>query len=479
MILSIRTKLFIALFAACLIAILGMAFVIQQNFTSSFLAYVNEQENRSLAQLESQLTDYYQRNGNWHDLVDDPRQWSGLLHSAVRSSLFPVDGDDGRRRPRAEFEDDKRPPPHIQMRIDRYIGRVVLLDAQKQLIRGNPRLELPSNLRPLVVDKQTVGYLGLHPRQRLTEKVDLEFADRLQTTLWIVGLVMLLVAGTISYYLARQLGRPIQVLRQGTRQLANGNYALRMPLIGHDELTQLTQDFNQLAERLQQNEQSRKQWIADIAHELRTPLAILRGEIEAIQDGINQADAQTLASLHQEAVHLERLVNDLYDLSMSDNGALSYQKSRVNLTQVLQETLTVYHTVLQEKQLYLDSQAIKPQAVWLQADSQRLHQLFKNLLENSLRYTDKPGTLQVATYISPTYIEIVFQDSAPGVPPEALSRLFDRLYRVEGSRNRATGGAGIGLSICKNIVEAHQGSISAAPASLGGLAIRIKLPIDK
>ena len=239
MILSIRTKLFIALFAACLIAILGMAFVIQQNFTSSFLAYVNEQENRSLAQLESQLTDYYQRNGNWHDLVDDPRQWSGLLHSAVRSSLFPVDGDEGRRRPRAEFEDDKRPPPHIQMRIDRYIGRVVLLDAQKQLIRGNPRLELPSNLRPLVVDKQTVGYLGLHPRQRLTEKVDLEFADRLQTTLWIVGLVMLLVAGTISYYLARQLGRPIQVLRQGTRQLANGNYALRMPLIGHDELTQL------------------------------------------------------------------------------------------------------------------------------------------------------------------------------------------------------------------------------------------------
>ena len=212
---------------------------------------------------------------------------------------------------------------------------------------------------------------------------------------------------------------------------------------------------------------------------MRTPLAILRGEIEAIQDGINQADAQTLASLHQEAVHLERLVNDLYDLSMSDNGALSYQKSRVNLTQVLQETLTVYHTVLQEKQLYLDSQAIKPQAVWLQADSQRLHQLFKNLLENSLRYTDKPGTLQVATYISPTYIEIVFQDSAPGVPPEALSRLFDRLYRVEGSRNRATGGAGIGLSICKNIVEAHQGSISAAPASLGGLAIRIKLPIDK
>jgi two-component system sensor histidine kinase BaeS len=145
----------------------------------------------------------------------------------------------------------------------------------------------------------------------------------------------------------------------------------------------------------------------------------------------------------------------------------------------LQETLTVYHTVLQEKQLYLDSRAIQPQAVWLQADSQRLHQLFKNLLENSLRYTDKPGTLQVATAVSSAYIEIVFQDSAPSVPPEALPRLFDRLYRVEGSRNRTTGGAGIGLSICKNIVEAHQGSISAALASLGGLEIRIKLPIEK
>jgi two-component system sensor histidine kinase BaeS len=233
-----------------------------------------------------------------------------------------------------------------------------------------------------------------------------------------------------------------------------------------------------LAERLQQNEASRKQWIADIAHELRTPLAILRGEIEALQDGINQPDASTLASLHQEVSHLQRLVSDLYDLSMSDSGALSYRKESLDLIAVLQETLALHSTSLDEQQLSVDVKGLNQQPVLIQGDSQRLQQLFKNLLENSLRYTDKPGQLHISTQLKAGWVDILFEDSSPGVPEDALPRLFERLYRVESSRNRATGGAGIGLSICRNIVEAHGGSISAAHSALGGLEIRVHLPLQ-
>nr|CAA6802370.1 MAG: Sensory histidine kinase BaeS [uncultured Thiotrichaceae bacterium] len=212
----------------------------------------------------------------------------------------------------------------------------------------------------------------------------------------------------------------------------------------------------------------------DIAHELRTPLSILRGEIEAIQDGISQATPQTIQSLHQETLHLQRLVEDLYTLSISDSGSLTYHKTTLNIAGLLRETLAQFDAPLKEAQLILTSEIINIANV--EGDSQRLQQLFQNLLRNSLRYTDTPGKLHVTLTVTSNQVSISFEDSPPGVPNESLPHLFERLYRVESSRNRATGGAGIGLSICHNIALAHDGSISAEPADLGGLKITITLP---
>ncbi|WGZ93562.1 MAG: ATP-binding protein [Candidatus Thiothrix putei] len=494
MILSIRTKLFIAIFLACLLIAGGLAGMLQYRLNRSFLDYLNEQENRSLAQLENRLIEVYEARGSWEELEQNPHLWISILDSAVRSSFLRInDNEPGRvppppiRPPVRPNQDpamgDMRPPPprtNVAQRMERFIGRIVLLDAQRAVVKGSIRMDIPENLLELKSDNTTIGYLGMYPRQRVTEKVDMDFAERLQRTLWLVVLFMALpMAGLLSFLLARHLGKPIQALRNGTRQLTDGNYSLRMPSQGHDELGLLTRDFNQLAERLQQNEASRKQWIADIAHELRTPLAILRGEIEALQDGINQPDVATLASLHQEVSHLQRLVNDLYDLSMSDSGALSYRKETVNLITLLQETLALHSTTLQEQGLQMQATGLHQHPVLIQGDPQRLQQLFKNLLENSLRYTDKPGQLQIHTQIQAGWVDILFEDSSPDVPDDALPHLFERLFRVESSRNRATGGAGIGLSICRNIVDAHGGTISAAHSALGGLQIRIHLPLQQ
>lgn len=484
--LSIRTKLFIAIFLACLLTIGGLAGVVQFNFKRSFLDYLNEQENRSLTQLETRLISIYESTGDWTTLENNRYLWDSLLRTAVRSNFYPANGeaDDDLQPPPAPppFRQDRKigglpsPRSHLAQRMDRFVGRIVLLDTERKLVKGTLRLGAPDNLHELKSKGKTIGYLGIYRRQRLTEKVDVEFADRLQRTLWIIGLLVLPVSGILAFLFARHLGRPIQALRNGARQLTDGNYALRMKAGGRDELADLTRDFNKLAERLQQNEESRKQWIADIAHELRTPLAILRGEIEALQDGINQPDASTFASLHQEVSHLQRLVGDLYDLSMSDSGALSYRKEKADIIALLRETLALHGTQLHEQDLQIDTICIALMPVYVQGDPQRLQQLFKNLLENSLRYTDKPGQLRISTEEQDGWIDIVFDDSPPGVPDEALPRLFDRLYRVESSRNRATGGAGLGLSICRNIVAAHDGSISADHSALGGVKIRIHLP---
>ena len=488
MILSIRTKLFIAIFLACLLIAGGLAGILQYSLKRNFLDYLNEQESRSLTQLETRLIEVYATRGDWTALDENSRLWTSILDTAVRSSFFPANGDPAedenspRLQPPLTSNDqdlNRMPPPraHIAQRMERFIGRIVLLDAKREMVKGSVALGVPKELHELKSRGKTIGYLGMHRRQRLTEKVDVDFADRLQRTLWLVVLLALPMAGLLSFLLARHLGTPIQALRRGTRQLTAGNYALRMKLQGRDELGLLTRDFNQLAERLQQNETSRKQWIADIAHELRTPLSILRGEIEALQDGINQPDAATLASLHQEVSHLQRLVGDLYDLSMSDSGALSYRKESLDLIVVLQETLAVHSTSLQEQGLQVDTHGLSQQPVLIQADAQRLQQLFKNLLENSLRYTDKPGQLHISTWIQAGGVDILFADSSPGVPDDALPHLFERLFRVESSRNRATGGAGLGLSICSNIAEAHGGSIHAAHSAWGGLEIRVHLPL--
>jgi two-component system sensor histidine kinase BaeS len=216
--------------------------------------------------------------------------------------------------------------------------------------------------------------------------------------------------------------------------------------------------------------------VADISHELRTPLAVLRGEIEAVQDGVRQLSSQTLDTLHGEVMRLERLVGDLYELSLSDIGAMQYRKTQIDLLEVLQQSLEAHRAQFAEKGLTLLPAPHRPAKLPMLGDPERLSQLFTNLLKNTLRYTDCGGQLRISIEVRDGWVQLNFQDSAPGVPEKALPRLFDRLYRVESSRSREHGGAGLGLALCKNIVEAHDGTIDARPSPLGGLWIAINLP---
>ncbi len=289
---------------------------------------------------------------------------------------------------------------------------------------------------------------------------------------------VLILAAVVSFILSKHVLTPIRKLAAGTQALTSLEFGTKIDVQTGDELGQLASDFNVMAKTLKRYEQMRKQWISDISHELRTPLSILRGEIEAMQDGIREPTEQALDSLYSETLYLNKIVDDLHQLSLAETGALHFKHEPVNPARILKETIRLFQHKLDSQHLAIqDNLLLADHNITVLGDADRLTQLFSNLIENTLRYADTPGTLKIWDWQTETGLSLNFEDSGPGVPEESLERLFDRLYRVDKSRSRAKGGSGLGLAICKNIVETQGGEIRAVNASSGGLRIEIVLPV--
>lgn len=348
-----------------------------------------------------------------------------------------------------------------------------LYDAERNVIVGNPDSG-EQRLLPITVDGSTVGWLGMLERREISEDYDLALVEQLQTMLLIVGAVMVAVAIAFTRPMARHLVAPLQVIAAAVHRLSQGDYRVKLPPRGDDEISRLASDVNRLAVTLEDSEQQRKRWLADTSHELRTPLAVLKGEIEAMLDGVRPSGSEQIQSLHQEISHLQRLIDDLYELSAADIGGLRYQFEAVELDEILDDVVDSHRSLLRSQDLDIDMDC--EQEICLQADPGRLIQLLENLLGNSRKYTDPGGRVQLSGRRRGMLVEICVEDSAPGVPDEALGHLFDHLFRVDSSRNRATGGSGLGLALAQRIVEAHHGTIKASHSSLGGVKITVLLP---
>ena len=210
-----------------------------------------------------------------------------------------------------------------------------------------------------------------------------------------------------------------------------------------------------------------------------TPLAVLKGELEAIEDGVRQPTRDNLAALQNEVGALTQLVDDLYELALADVGALSYQMAPIDLREVIEPELQLLRHVATERGLRVRAE-LPPQPLRVMGDAGRLRQLLRNILTNALRYTDAgedvPAHIEVRLGLEGEQVAIDVVDAPPGVPDELLPRLFDRFFRVEASRNRASGGSGLGLAICRSIAQAHEGSIEARHAPSGGLWVAVRLP---
>ncbi|RQN35799.1 HAMP domain-containing protein, partial [Paraburkholderia tropica] len=291
-----------------------------------------------------------------------------------------------------------------------------LYDAhQKLIVSSGPPAPPDAERRPLRFNGQIVGYVAVASPISLINQAEKRFKNRqLQATWIIVGFTALLSAA-ISIVLARTLLTPIKRIVTATHRLAGGDYATRVPANGSDELQMLANDFNRLAASLEKAEGDRRDFIADVSHELRTPLSVLRGELEAIEDGVRRPDAATIASLQAEVAMLSQLIDDLYELSLADIGQLSFETVPLDLVPIVEASCDAFRERLAAKQIALEFDP-GPGHATLSGDPYRLTQLWKNLLENALRYTNAGGRVVVAISADDEHVHVDFQDSFPPVP---------------------------------------------------------------
>jgi len=288
--------------------------------------------------------------------------------------------------------------------------------------------------------------------------------------------VAIAIALIITFFLSRRISAPICALTETARKLGQGDFSQRVQVRDKTEVGELGQAFNSMAGDLEKGERLRRNMVADVAHELRTPLSNVRGYLEAIREGVVKPDAATIRSLEEETTLLSRLVDDLQDLSLAEAGKLELVCQSEDVAELINRTVAAMQAQAIAKEVSLSTDL--PQGLPLvNIDSQRINQVLRNLLENALAHTAKGDAINVAAARQGDWVEISVADTGEGIPPDDLPNIFERFYRVDKSRARATGGSGLGLTIAKHLVESHGGKIEVQGKLGEGSRFSFTLPV--
>ncbi|WP_426369896.1 ATP-binding protein [Pseudocolwellia sp. HL-MZ7] len=490
---KIQQKFFLIQCCFSLVLLTTLVLLIQWSIRNGMVDYVNSKEVESLSPVITELSKEYKRSGNWSDFEDNQGRFIRLLQTQLTSDSFvPRHSEPNRNKPprglrrpppsdhfgsefgpKDDFPSNSRPPIGVP---EVYYA---LFDVKQNYLVGKYVEDLTYSKVPILVNKEIVGYFAVSKRNRLTEGYELDYIEKQQEYLWVIALVMMLFVVLITLPLARHVVEPIKLIANGMHRLTQGDYKQSIDSRRNDEFGELSRDYNELALTLAENESARKRWLANISHELRTPVAILSLELEAMLDGIRPMTKENITSASDELKHLAKLIDDLHQLTVADVDGMQYSKQNENLTLLLISEQNKYQSYLADAGITLVLDLISD-PINIYSDKTRLLQLFENILNNSIKYSEA-STVKISSRLlkheDKALVELTFEDDGVGVDDEHLDHLFEYLYRTDESRNRKTGGAGLGLSICNNIVIAHQGEIVAVRSNLGGLAIKIKLPL--
>jgi signal transduction histidine kinase len=422
--------------------------------------------NRSKAfRLSPFFADYYQRHHN---------SWDGAA-GVVTTFAEPM--------PPALLADELPWFPNRDlflesMRHDRLVlvdsAGVVVADSSRQLEAGQLLpLELSRHAVPVTVQGQTVGGLILPTAGNQTSMVALTAWQR---SMLAAGMLAAVAAAFVGLWLAYRLARPLQTLSAAARQLARFESSRPLPVESNDELGQLTRTFNDMMDALTEQKRLRRQMVADIAHELRTPLSVMQLDIEGMADGL-QSPAETTQSLKDELDTLNRLIEDLRQLSLADAGGLEFHMDELPAVEFLQRVAALWRPKMATRQIDFSIE-ISPHLPVILADEGRLAQVLHNLLGNALRYTPAGGTISLGSRTGHNELLIWVADSGPGIDIDDLPYVFDRFYRADKSRSRDTGGSGLGLAIAKQWTRLHGGRIWVESEPGQGARFYLALPVS-
>jgi signal transduction histidine kinase len=443
-------RLTLVFVAITLVTVVSVAVLADVSASQAFRQYVARQDMVVQSGLLDDLAIFYQRNGTWNGV-------EAILSSAPGSGA----GRGGRGHPALLLADSR--------------GQIVY-DERTTRNGGTLTTDERANALPVVVNGQTVGYLvvsattsGNLPSAAQT------FLDQLRNTLIIVALAVGGLGILLGFLISRSLAAPLSNLARAARAFAARDWDRRVKVGGTKEIAEVGQAFNEMASEIQRTEILRRNLVADIAHELRTPLAVMQGSLQALLDEVYPLERSEIATLYDEARLLTRLVDDLRELSLADAGQLPLQMQAVEVAPILNATAAQYTIAAEAQDVRLDV-SVGEQLPCVRADPDRLAQVVRNLLVNALRHTPGGGRIQLTAAPNGT-MRISVSDTGEGIAAEDIAHVFERFYRADPSRERSQGSTGLGLAICKAWVEAMGGEIAVESAAGQGSRFWFTLPL--
>ena len=445
MIHSLRFRL-VASFTLVILVTISTVFFFINQATQEELRQFEERANQlRTSKMTNELFRYYLQRGSWIGIQPFIEQWGNLYEQRI---------------------------------ILTDSGGTVVADSEGDLLGEQHTPDYEGSPLYLGFGSGAVGTLYVRP----VSSSGVDFTS-LQITFKAIGLFFIwggLIAGAIAlimtFYLSRRFLAPVKSLTSAAALLGRGDFHQRVQIKDKGELGQLADTFNSMAGDLERAEQLKRNMVADIAHELRTPLSNIRGYLEAVRDGVKKPDTDTIHSLEEEASLLSRLVDDLQELSLAEAGELTLVRQAEDLVGLVRQVVAVVEGYVSAKGLSLTVE-IPKKLPPVNIDSHRIGQVLRNLLENAIAHTGAGGTVTVTARQRENCVEVAVSDTGEGIPPEDLPNIFERFYRVDKSRARATGGSGLGLTITKRLIEAHGSSIEADSEMGKGSTFTFTLPV--
>ncbi len=454
------------IFAFLIISLIGAALVALFARWSTITEFDRFLLEQARANFIADVSIYYQSVGSWAGIAD--------IFGQQRNPPPPV--------PRPAADTNNLPPPPPPPAAPPRFGLVdqndyvVIPIGQYRLGDRVPAAEVAQGT-PVEIDGQVVGIV-LNPAETLErDTLERQYLDRINQALLKAAFGATAIALLLGILLTRTLTRPLRELTTATRAMSKGDLEQRVPVRSKDELGELAASFNQMSADLVRANQLRRQMTADIAHDLRTPLSVIKGYTEALSDGVLEPTPDTLRVMHQEAEHLSLLVQDLRTLSLADAGELKLNRQPVSPRELLERTATAH--IPQAQQLNIAVQVkVGAELPEIKADPDRMAQMLGNLVSNALRYTPEGGQIILSGQHQENAVLLSVQDNGTGIAPDKLPHIFARFYRGEKSRQPDHAGSGLGLAIAKAIVEAHGGTIAAESEPGRGTTFTMTLPVS-
>lgn len=457
---SFRTKLSLSYIAVVLVSVLLISIMMNQLLDKHFRDYIIQNQELKNKAVVSQVSQQYKAGGIWNTEAIE-NICINALEQGMIITVKDVSGNtiwDARAHDNAQCEE-------------------ILSDMADNMHSRYPHWDgsYVENSYPITSDSGdigtvTIGYYGPY----YFNDSDLEFISTINRLLMGVGAFSLVLSFLVGSIMAKRLSSPISRVIDTAQMISKGYFNDRITEESSTiETAQLTETINNLAETLEHQEILRKRLTGDVAHELRTPLATLQSHMEAMIDGIWEADTERLKSCHEEIIRINRLVGDLEKLARYESENLILHKTNFDISKLISQIIKNFENEFVAKGIELDFEA-KEEMIF--ADKDKISQVIVNLLSNAHKYTSSGGAVAIRIISTADKTEIHIKDTGNGISPEDLPMIFERFYRADKSRNRLTGGAGIGLTITKSIVEAHKGSIQVSSIASKGSEFIIKLP---